>query len=112
MRRFWIGRALRAIAMAVLAVLVFGALVMWLWNLLLPPLTGWRHIAFGQAVGLLVLCRTLFGGIRGHGGWGWRHRMHDRFAQLSPEERERFRERLHRCGARPPQAAASPGAAP
>src|SRR5579871_5231815 len=101
MRRFWIGRALRGIVLAALAVLLLGAVVMWLWNLLLPGLAGWRPITFGQAVGLLVLSRILFGGIRGRGGWGWRHHMQERFAHLSPEERERFRERLHRCGAGP-----------
>src|SRR5215472_7061396 len=110
MRRFWIGRVLRGIAVAALAVLVFGYLVMWLWNWLLPPLAGWHRIAFGQAIGLLVLCRILFGGFRGRaGGWGWRHRMQERFARLSPEERERFRERLHRCGPGPSNTPASPG---
>lgn len=101
MRRSWMGRALRGIVLAVVAVVVLGYVVMRLWNWLLPPLAGWHAIGFGQAVGLLVLCRILFGGIRGRGGWGWRHRMHERFAQLSPEERERFRERMHRCGAAP-----------
>jgi hypothetical protein len=110
MRHLRIGRALRTIGVVALAVLAFGVLVMWLWNWLLPPLAGWHRIAFGQAIGLLVLCRILFGGLRGHGGWGWRHRMHERFAQLSPEERERFRERLHRCGAEPSNAPTPPGA--
>jgi hypothetical protein len=109
MRRFWGLRVLRGLLIAALAVLVFGYLVMRLWNWLLPPLAGWHTIAFGQALGLLVLCRILFGGVRGHGGWGWRHRMHERFAQLSPEERERFRERLHGCRAASSGNPASPG---
>jgi hypothetical protein len=112
MRRFWIGRALRGVVLAAVAVLVFGYLVMWLWNWLLPPLTGWHRIAFGQALALLVLCRILFGGLRGRGGWGWRHRMQERFAQLSPEERERFRERLHRCGPGRGAPAGSPQSTP
>lgn len=111
MRRFWALRVLRGVVVVALAVLVFGYLVMWLWNALLPQLAGWHRIAFGQAVGLLVLCRILFGGIRGRPGWGWRHRMHERFAQLSPEERERFRERLHRCGPRSSDTPTSPGSA-
>ena len=43
---------------------VFGEVVMHLWNWLLPTLFGWRQISFWQALGLLVLCRILFG------GWG------------------------------------------
>jgi hypothetical protein len=103
MKRLWIVRGFKVLALVALAVTVFGYGVMWLWNWLLPPLTGWHDIGFAQAVALLVLCRILFGGFRGHGGgWHWRHRMRERFAQMSPEERERFRETLHhrRCRSR------------
>ena len=40
---------------------------MHLWNWLLPPLFGWRTLGFWQALGLLALCRILFGGLGGHG---------------------------------------------
>lgn len=109
MRRSWIGRGVRGLAVAVLAIVVFGYGVMLLWNWLMPSLAGLHRIAFAQALGLLVLCRILFGGIRGRGGWGWRHRMQERFAQLSPEERARFRERMHRCGAPPADSPPSAG---
>ena len=39
-----------------------GEIVRLLWNWLLPPLFGWRQITFWQALGLLALCRILFGG--------------------------------------------------
>jgi len=81
-----------------IAILAFGFLVMSLWNWLLPPIAGWHAISFPQAVGLLVLARVLFGGIRGHHGGYWRHRMHERWNRMTPEERERFRAGLgHRC---------------
>ncbi len=89
MKRFWFGHALRFVVFATLAVGVFGYVVMLLWNWLVPSITGWQAVGFGQAVGLLVLCRILFGGLRGHGHW--RHRMHARWEQMTPEERERFR---------------------
>ena len=83
----------------------FGELVMHLWNWLLPPLFGWHTITFWQGLGLLLLCRILVGGIGGggdrkggkcQGGRGW--------GPMSPEERERMRERMGgRCGV-PPQA--------
>jgi hypothetical protein len=88
-----------------------GAIVMLLWNWLLPPLFGWHQIAFWQALGLLALCRILFGGFGFHHGSGRHspiaHRMADRMAdrvaerweRMTPEERERFRQRVRdRCG--------------
>jgi hypothetical protein len=96
-------------AMLGLALIAFvgGELVRLLWNWLLPPLFGWREITFWQALGLLALCRILFGGRGFHGGSrsssALRRRMADRVAErwerMTPEERERFRQRLReRCG--------------
>jgi hypothetical protein len=90
------------VAFAIVAVTLAGLIVMFLWNRLMPSLFGIPLIGFGQAVGLLVLSRILFGGLRAHGRgrrWGWRRRMMERWAQMTPEERERFRQGMHgRCG--------------
>ena len=86
--------------LAILAIPVFitigGELVMHLWNWLLPPLFGWRQVTFWQALGLLALCRILFGGlgIHGSGRSNFRRRMRDRCEHVTPEERERFRQRM------------------
>jgi hypothetical protein len=102
MTRFWIAKGIKIALIAAVAVLAFGYLVMSLWNWLLPTIAGWHPINFGQAIGLLVLARVLFGGFRAHGGGHWRHRMHERWAQMTPEERERFRAGLHhRCHGTP-----------
>ena len=101
MRRYWVLRVLGFALLGVLFVVAVSAIVMLLWNSLLPSLFGLRAIGFWQALGLLVLARILFGGFRGHRGWhwGWRHRMHERWAQMSPEERAKFREGMRaRCG--------------
>lgn len=45
-----------------------GELEMHLWNWLLPTLFGWRLLTFWQALGLLALCRILFGGFGLRGG--------------------------------------------
>ncbi|MCB4235216.1 hypothetical protein LDL59_09280 [Kaistella anthropi] len=45
----------------------FG-IVMWLWNALLPEIIGVKSIGFWQAMGILVLCKILFGGFGGKGG--------------------------------------------
>lgn len=102
--------------LAILGIAAFvtlgGEVVKWLWNWLLPPLFGWRQVTFWEALGLLALCRILFGGFGLNGGGGHRHssmrgrvadRMADkvaeRWAGMTPEERERFRQRLReRCG--------------
>ena len=102
MRMLWIG------PLAILAMVVFifvgGEIVKLLWNWLLPPLFGWREITFWQAVGLLALCRILFGrsGWPGSGRSSIRRRiaermaerMEERCANMTPEERERFRQRM------------------
>ena len=94
--------------LAILAMVLFtwigGEVVMLLWNWLLPTLFGWKLITFWQALGLLLLCRILFGGS------GWRgsvrsnlrrrmeercaRRMEERCANMTPEERERFQQRM------------------
>jgi len=68
-----------------------GSVVRLLWNALLPPLFGLPVVTFWQALGLLALCRILFGGMWKNGMWqgGPRHT-----SGMTPEERERFRQRL------------------
>ena len=103
--------------LAILGMVIFtaigGGLVMLLWNWLAPTLFGLRLITFWQALGLLALCRILFGGF-GLGGGGHRNsrrrmegrirervreRMDERWEQMTPEERERFRQGMRSgCG--------------
>jgi hypothetical protein len=71
-----------------------GWIVMHLWNWLLPALFGWRMISFWQALGMLVLCRILFGGVHGPGWHRSRRPWGGRWDHMAPEERERVRERL------------------
>ena len=51
----------------VVFIVVGGFVVRQLWNWLLPPIFGLREVTFWQALGLLALCRILFGGF-GRGG--------------------------------------------
>ncbi len=101
MRTKWIGRGF----LIALAILIFiaagGQLVLHLWNWLLPSLFGWRAITFWQAIGLLALCRLLFGGFAGRSFHrsNWRRRMSERWEHMTPEEREKFRHGMGgRCG--------------
>lgn len=94
MKRSWMRRGLKFAVIALAAAAVFGLATMSLWNWLMPALFGLRAITFWQALGLLVLSRILLGGFRGRGGPGmhWRRRMHERWQQMTPEEREKFRQ--------------------
>jgi hypothetical protein len=97
-------RILRGLKIAML-VLVLGAalsfVVMSLWNWLMPVLFGLHRIGFWQALGLLLLAKILFGGFRGSRGGRsqWKGRMMERWAQMTPEERENFKKGMKgRCG--------------
>ena len=90
--------------------IIGGGLVMLLWNWLAPTLFGLSEVTFWQAIGLLALCRILFGGF-GLGGGGHRsgsrrrmdgrirdrvrERMDERWEEMTPEEREKFRQGMH-----------------
>jgi hypothetical protein len=105
MRKKWFLIAPLAIVALVAFVTLGGEVVRLLWNWLLPALFGWRQITFWQALGLLALCRILFGGVGGHGfrGRGYRRR----WEKMTPEEREKFRQGMRsRCGGFEPPAAA------
>jgi len=73
-----------------------SAIVMFLWNAVIPVVLGVQTLNFWQAMGLLVLCRILFGGVR-FGG----HRRHhppfmhpsirNKFMEMNDEERVNFK---------------------
>lgn len=93
-------RLVYIIPAAIVGIIVFialgGAVVRLLWNWVTPPLFGWHLITFWQAIALLALCRILFGGFGMRGGrhaYG-RRRMRDRWREMSPEERQKIRDRV------------------
>lgn len=83
-----------------------GFAVMGLWNALMPVIFHLGIITFWQALGLFILCKLLFGfgkggpkgGFRGGPGPWMKYKMEERFKNMSPEERERFKEKFkERC---------------
>jgi hypothetical protein len=90
----WVFWAFIVAPIAVAAFITIGGeVVKALWNALLPEIFGWKQITFWQALGLLVLCRILFGNMGGR--FSNRSRSRPRLAELwdrmTPEEREAFR---------------------
>ena len=75
--------------------LLVTAIVMWLWNLLLPEILGVKAISYWQAMGILVLSKILFGGFKGGGG-KFRHFKEKHFDNkmhgMTDEEKEKFKE--------------------
>lgn len=96
-------RALKIAVMITLFINIAGFGTMYLWNWLVPLLFHGPVITFLQALGLLLLSKVLFGFGRGGGGFRgrrrWQQRMQERFAQMTPEEREKFAQKMQgRCG--------------
>ncbi len=96
-------KLIRIIKFALIAIVIaalLGLVVMRLWNWLTPALFGWHVITFWQALGILILSKILFGGFRRPGPPGFvRARMMERWAQMTPEERDKWRQSMRgRCG--------------
>ncbi|MGB5237283.1 MAG: hypothetical protein WBM43_08665 [Flavobacteriaceae bacterium] len=82
-----------ALAITALA-LLFGYIVMLLWNWLLPAIFGLGTITFWQAVGIIILAKLLFGGFGGGGRSGRRKK------NLEKRMKHRLRERCSETGIR------------
>jgi hypothetical protein len=94
-RRAWFfGKVILVLAVAALA----AGLVMVLWNTVaVTALSGAHPLDYVHALGLLVLCRLLFGGFRGR-GFGNRRAQWEKFQAMTPEEREAVSQRWSGCG--------------
>ena len=74
-----------------------AAAVQFLWNAILPDVVHAGVISYWQSLGLLALCRILFGGF-GFGGRG--HKPHfghtspmkEKWIGMNEEEKQKFRE--------------------
>lgn len=50
--------------------ILFGFVIMWLWNWLMPMIFGLTTLTFWQAVGVFILAKILLGGCGGFGESG------------------------------------------
>jgi Ca2+/H+ antiporter, TMEM165/GDT1 family len=87
------------IPLILLGVTAIGFITMALWNAVLPQLFHFPVITFWQAICLLILSRLLFGGTMGprggHNHQQWRNRLREKWEKMTPEEREKFSQRMH-----------------
>jgi hypothetical protein len=105
MRIWWVRRTVKGILFLVVGLLVFGLIVMTIWNAIIPEVFKGPVLGFWQAVGLLLLSHLLLRGWapwRYGNGWRrdrWRRRFEEKLASMTPEEREKFKEEWKgRCG--------------
>jgi len=88
------------------AIAVFGAVVMLLWNALMPRIFALPILNYWQAAGLMLLARILFGGLvhdmAGHGGrrgkgdghlFNHGNKLREKWMNMSEEERKEFMEK-------------------
>ncbi|HEY4147454.1 MAG TPA: hypothetical protein VGM41_00930 [Chitinophagaceae bacterium] len=101
-RGFWVRKIVMGIVFGIAAVVLFGFIVMNLWNAILPAVIHVSAITFWQAIGILLLSKILFGGFRG--GWGggrraqWKEKMQNKWKEMTPEQRDQFKQEWrNRC---------------
>src|ERR1043166_4301732 len=97
-----IRRLLIIIPFAILAIFIFGGVLMWLWNNVLVPVVHVSTITFWQGFGILILSKILFSSFRGTPGtayrsYYWKQRL--MWDRMTPEQQEQFKEEWKkRCG--------------
>ena len=88
------------IPIAILGFIALGAgVVMLLWNAILPDLiAGVGQLSYFKAMGLLILCKILFGGFKGRPGFnhtmGNGFRLKEKMMHMTDEEKEKFKAEL------------------
>jgi hypothetical protein len=99
MKKYWMKKIPFVILIATTAFFVLSGIVMLLWNGILPIVLHVSTITFFQAMGILVLSKLLFGGFRGRrnrgGGHHWKMHMWNKWAGMTQEEKEKFKEQWH-----------------
>ena len=82
---------LGVIGIAGLAIL-FGFIIMWLWNWLMPDIFGLATITYWQSVGIFILFKILLGGCGGgNGGKGHRSSKHSRSSCNKESKKDFFK---------------------
>ena len=96
-RRFFAIEILKRTLLGLLVITGFSAIVMVLWNLLIPQLFGVKFINFWQALGIFALTRILFGhfgggrpGERSGNDLRGNNQIREKWLEMTDEERKDF----------------------
>jgi hypothetical protein len=98
-RKVWIGKF---VIFGLAMVIVLGLVTQFLWNFIMPEIFGLPLITFWQGIAMFALAKLIFGfgGSGGRGKWGgyrnhqWKREWAEKYSKLSPEDRERFKQKL------------------
>ena len=95
-RNFWFKKIVGFTVCGLAIAALLGWIVMSLWNCVLVAVLGVKLITFWQALGILVLSKILFGGLykkwRNHEGGHWNAEMKEKWQNMTPEEKEKFKQ--------------------
>jgi hypothetical protein len=82
--------------------LLLSIAVMFLWNAILPQVTQLNKINYWQALGLMILCRVLFGRFNfGDKGRKSKHLLKEKLMGMNENDRTAFKEEWRkRCEGR------------
>lgn len=107
----WIAKCIAAVIGVIILAFLLAWVTMLLWNWLVPMLFNGPVITYLEAAGLMILGRLLVGGFGGgkggcHGHRAWKHHQHgywkrrweDKMANMTPEEKEKFKMGMSKCG--------------
>jgi hypothetical protein len=89
------GKIVLFILCAIAMFFAVSAVVMALWNCILPDVLGVKAITYWQAVGILILSKILFGGFGGKKVFGrekWEKLKEERMNGMTDEQKEKLKE--------------------
>jgi len=89
------GKIALFVLFAIAMFFLVSAIVMILWNWLLPDILGAKAITFWQAAGIFVLSKILFGGFGGKRGFSrekFRRLKEERMHGMSEEQKGKLKE--------------------
>ncbi len=96
----WAGKILLMALAAISFIFVMIIATQYLWNWLVPQLFAGPFITFWQTAGLLALSKIFlwsFGRCHcygGHTGGPWKYYWKEKWAGMSPEERDRIKQKM------------------
>lgn len=93
-RGYWFFKGLKFLVLFALFIAAMGWVVMELWNMFVPDITGWEQLTYTNALLLMILVKLLVG-FKGHsrhyGGHYWGTKFKQKWTNMSDEEREALR---------------------
>ena len=106
MSNYWIKKGVGMAFMTLIAIIIYGYVFMWLWNMLVPEIFGLTTINYWQSFGLIFMAKLLFGFNTGkHKGWHqnkewhlqkhqWKNKIEQKMEGMTEEEKQKFKESM------------------